>query len=40
VSFFLARGAVHGHLNYAAGSAEAQPVLDFLAEELASAKAV
>lgn len=40
VSFFLARGAVHGHLNHAAGSPEAQPVLDFLARELASAKAV
>ncbi|VXB22951.1 Acetyl esterase/lipase [Arthrobacter sp. 9AX] len=38
VSFFLARGAVHGHLNHAAGSPEAQPVLDFLAKELASAK--
>jgi acetyl esterase len=40
VSFFLARGAVHGHLNHAAGSPEAQPVLDFLAQELASAKTV
>jgi acetyl esterase len=39
VSYFLARGAVHGHLNHAAGSPEAQPVLDFLAKELASAKA-
>lgn len=38
VSYFLARGAVHGHLNHAAGSLEAQPVLDFLARELASAK--
>ncbi len=38
VSFFLARGALHGHLNHAAGSPEAQPVLDFLAKELASAK--
>ncbi|TPV53489.1 alpha/beta hydrolase [Pseudarthrobacter phenanthrenivorans] len=40
VSFFLARGAVHGHLNHAAGSPEAQPVLDFLARELAAAKAL
>ena len=39
VSFFLARGAVHGHLNHAAGSPEAQPVLDFLARELATAEA-
>ncbi|SEQ41679.1 alpha/beta hydrolase [Arthrobacter sp. OV608] len=39
VSYFLARGAVHGHLNHAAGSPEAQPVLDFLAQELASVKA-
>jgi acetyl esterase len=38
VSYFLARGAIHGHLNHAAGSPEAQPVLDFLARELASAK--
>ncbi|WP_461173274.1 alpha/beta hydrolase [Arthrobacter sp. Z1-9] len=38
VSFFLARGALHGHLNHAAGSPEAQPVLDFLAKELASAR--
>jgi acetyl esterase len=39
VSYFLARGAVHGHLNYAAGSPEAEPVLEFLARELATAKA-
>jgi acetyl esterase len=39
VSYFLARGAAHGHLNHAAGSPEAQPVLDFLARELASATA-
>ena len=38
VSYFLARGAVHGHLNHAAGSPEAQPVLDFLAQELVSAQ--
>ena len=38
VSYFLARGAVHGHLNHAAGSPEAQPVLDFLARELTSVK--
>lgn len=40
VSYFLARGAVHGHLNHAAGSPEAQPVLDFLAKELASVRAL
>lgn len=39
VSFFLARGAMHGHLNHAAGSPEAEPALQFLARELASAKA-
>ena len=38
VSYFLAEGAVHGHLNHAAGSPEAQPALDFLAGELASAR--
>jgi acetyl esterase/lipase len=36
VSYFLAEGAVHGHLNHAAGSPQAQPALDFLAGELAS----
>lgn len=39
VSFFLARGAVHGHLNHAAGSQEAEPVLTFLGREVATAKA-
>ncbi|OAE00477.1 alpha/beta hydrolase [Arthrobacter sp. OY3WO11] len=39
VAYFLAEGAVHGHLNLAAGTPEAQPALDFLAKELASAAA-
>jgi acetyl esterase len=40
VAYFLAEGAVHGHLNHAAGLPEGQPALDFLAGELASAKAL
>ncbi|MBT2568707.1 alpha/beta hydrolase [Arthrobacter sp. ISL-85] len=39
VSFYLARGAMHGHLNHAAGSPEAAGALQFLARELATAKA-
>ncbi|KNH20728.1 alpha/beta hydrolase [Arthrobacter sp. ZBG10] len=39
VSYFLARGAVHGHLNHAAGLPEGRPALDFLAAELALAGA-
>jgi acetyl esterase len=40
VSFFLARGAVHGHLDHAAVGPEAESVMQFLAEELATAKAL
>jgi len=36
VSFFLAAGAVHGHLNHTAGLPEGRPALDFLAAELAN----
>ncbi|WP_285246846.1 alpha/beta hydrolase [Pseudarthrobacter sp. efr-133-R2A-89] len=39
VSSFLARGAVHGHLNHTAGLPEGQPALDFLAAELAAVRA-
>jgi acetyl esterase/lipase len=38
VTYFLAEGAVHGHLNHAAGLPEGRPALDFLARELASVK--
>jgi acetyl esterase len=38
VAYFLAEGAVHGHLNLAAGTPEALPALEFLAKELASAQ--
>jgi acetyl esterase len=38
VTYFLAEGALHGHLNHTAGLPEGQAALDFLARELASAK--
>jgi len=38
VSYFLAKGAVHGHLNHTAGLPEGQAALDFLATELAALK--
>ena len=37
VSYFLAKGGVHGHLNHTAGLPEGQPALDFLARELLTA---
>jgi acetyl esterase len=39
VTYFLAEGAFHGHLNHTAGLPEGQPALDFLARELSSARA-
>ncbi|MCU1572323.1 MAG: esterase/lipase [Micrococcaceae bacterium] len=39
VSYFLARGAYHGHLNHAPSSPEAQLILRYFAGELASAGA-
>ncbi len=38
VSYFLAEGGVHGHLNHTAGLPEGQPALDFLARELSGAQ--
>ena len=38
VSYFLAEGAVHGHLNHTAGLPEGQAALDFLAGQLAAAR--
>ncbi|MGN8132419.1 alpha/beta hydrolase [Paenarthrobacter sp. 22069] len=38
VSYFLAEGAVHGHLNHTAGLPEGQAALDFLARELAGVR--
>jgi acetyl esterase len=38
VTYFLAEGALHGHLNHTAGLPEGQAALDFLARELASAR--
>ncbi|MGN7202006.1 alpha/beta hydrolase [Arthrobacter sp. SAFR-044] len=38
VSYFLAEGAVHGHLNHTAGLPEGQAALDFLAGELAAVR--
>lgn len=40
VSYYLARGALHGHLNRNAGSPESEQILQFLAGELATAKAL
>lgn len=39
VSFFLAEGGVHGHLNHTAGLPEGLPALEFLAGELEAVKA-
>ena len=39
LTYFLAEGAFHGHLNHTAGLPEGQPALDFLARELSSARA-
>jgi len=36
VTYFLAEGAVRGHLNHTAGLPEGRPALDFLAKELAA----
>ncbi|MGN6443192.1 MAG: alpha/beta hydrolase [Arthrobacter sp.] len=38
VSYFLAEGAVHGHLNHTAGLPEGQAALDFLAGQLAAVR--
>jgi acetyl esterase len=38
VTYFLAEGALHGHLNHTAGLPEGKAALDFLGRELASAK--
>lgn len=38
VTYFLAEGGVHGHLNHTAGLPEGRPALDFLAGELASVR--
>jgi len=38
VSYFLAEGAVHGHLNHTAGLPEGRAALEFLARQLSEAK--
>ncbi|WP_258803600.1 alpha/beta hydrolase [Pseudarthrobacter sp. NS4] len=38
VTYFLAEGGVHGHLNHTAGLPEGKPALDFLAGELRAAR--
>ena len=38
VTYFLAEGGVHGHLNHTAGLPEGRPALEFLARELAPAR--
>jgi acetyl esterase/lipase len=38
VSYFLAEGGLHGHLNHTAGLPEGQAALDFLARELRAAR--
>ncbi|QDG61457.1 MULTISPECIES: alpha/beta hydrolase [unclassified Pseudarthrobacter] len=38
VSYFLAEGAVHGHLNHTAGLPEGQAALEFLAGQLAAVR--